>query len=117
MYCRNCGKELANNEVYCPNCGMMISNKTNSVAKVLEKDQNKLENTSSFLSKISVITMIVSFHSFIALIGLIIGIISIVISLINKVKHNVNFNGLTLAMSISGIITNLMIFVFLMFLI
>lgn len=117
MYCRYCGNEISNNAEFCSNCGKKVSTYINVVPNTLKPPENKLEKIASFLAKISLISMILAFHSYIALIGLIIGISSIVISVVNKKKHNYSFNGLSLAMSISGILTNLMIFIFLSFII
>lgn len=113
MYCKNCGKEITNNDAFCPNCGKEISTNQNISLNSIKETEDRLEKIYSLLAKSSLIIMIVAFHSYIALIGLVIGITSIVIAVINKVKYKYPLNGLSLAVASSGILANLFIFIFL----
>lgn len=117
MYCNNCGKEVANNDVVCLYCGKAISKDRKISVFSLDEPQNKIEKTYLLLAKISLLLMLVAFHSLIALTGFLIGIASLIMVIVSKVKYNYRFFGLTLAISISGIISNLMIFIFFVFII
>ncbi len=45
MYCRNCGKEIADNAAVCVNCGVSLNKKSDSIGftgKMTDVDGNEL---------------------------------------------------------------------------
>lgn len=61
MYCKNCGKEVAENAIVCPNCGVQIGNL-------------KTENINNETCTMAIIGFVLSF--FISIAGLICSIIA-----------------------------------------
>lgn len=88
MYCRNCGKEIANDCRFCPNCGMFISRPNNDEKATPTVNLSSPSNTSNIISQsnepqtmpkkfsgLSIISFIFSLTGILSPIGFILAIV------------------------------------------
>lgn len=124
MYCRNCGKEIKENTNYCPYCGYAYKksedgNKTEGYTEKKDNILQEVDKLSHFsiillvLSIINIIISVINLGLFAKYITLALAAILTLSSLVFYIKKRIKYDFLSFSISITALILNIGLIVYL----